>query len=494
MTDDMELVRQYADHQGENAFATLVSRHINLVYSAAWRQVRDPHLAEEVTQTVFIILARKAGSLSPRTILPGWLFRTVRYTASAALKQEARRQHREQEAYMESAALVSETGPLWEQLSPLLDEAMSALREQDRDALVLRYFENKSLREVGAALGVDDQAAHKRIMRSLEKLRAFFARRGVVLTAVAIGGAMAANSVQAAPATLAVTVTAAAAKGAATSSSTLTLLKGALKIMAWTKAKTAIVIGAGLLLAAGTTTITVKEIQAHRTYPWQMRATSKREWQPPDEILTKTEPQVRILPTKFPDGMGGGWRINEEGKDARFIGIKTTFPIIIITAFQVQYEDRIIYPARLPKGEYDYIANLSHGSPKALQEEIKRKFGLVGKFVTVETNVLLLKVKNPNSPGLKHSTAETGRNDFGNGRISVTHEHMSDLAMTLEVGCLGIPVIDQTGLKDAFDFKLYWDRNGDNLDHLKQALVEQLGLELVPSVKPVEMLVVEQSK
>ena len=110
--DDMELVRQYAEHQGENAFATLVSRHINLVYSAAWRQVRDPHLAEEVAQTVFIILARKAGSLSPRTILPGWLFRTVRYVAGAALKHEARRQQREQEAFMESATLPNETDPL----------------------------------------------------------------------------------------------------------------------------------------------------------------------------------------------------------------------------------------------------------------------------------------------------------------------------------------------------------------------------------------------
>ena len=157
MTDDMELVRQYADHRAENAFAILVSRHINMVYSAAWRQVRDPHLAEEVAQTVFIILARKVGSLSPRTILPGWLFRSVRYVAGAALKQEARRQHREQEALMESATLGNEQDPLWEQLSPLLDEAMSDLRERDRDAIVLRYFENKSLREVGEALGINDQ-------------------------------------------------------------------------------------------------------------------------------------------------------------------------------------------------------------------------------------------------------------------------------------------------------------------------------------------------
>jgi uncharacterized protein (TIGR03435 family) len=494
MTDDMELVRQYADHRAEDAFATLVSRHINLVYSAAWRQVRDPRLAEEVAQTVFIILARKAGSLSPRTILPGWLFRTVRYVAGAALKQEARRQHREQEALMESATLGNEPDPLWEQLSPLLDEAMSDLREKDRDAIVLRHFENKSLREVGAALGINDQAAHKRISRSLEKLRGFFARRGVALTAAVIGGAMTANSVQAAPAGLAATVTAAAAKGAAVSSSSLTLLKGALKIMAWTKAKAVIVVGAGMLLAAGTTTVTVKEIQAHLTYPWQIVSLPWKEF-------LKMPPQVRILPTKFPDGMRArkigsavsSQSSSSEGNDSRFIGIKTTLPAIIQTAFRVN-ADRIIYRTGLPKGEYDYIANLRHGSPAALQKEIKRKFGLAGNFETIETNVLLLRIKAPNSPGLKPSTTKLGSMDTANNAIVATNEGMADFAMQLEVTYFKIPVIDQTGLTTAFDFELVWNANEGNLDNLKQALTDRLGLELVPDVEPVEMLVVEKAK
>lgn len=446
-----------------------------------------PHLAEEVAQTVFILLARKAGSLSPRTILPGWLFRTVRYVAAAALKQEARRQRREQEAFMESATLANETDPLWEQLSPLLDEAMSDLREKDRDAIVLRYFENKSLREVGAALGVNDQAAHKRVSRSLEKLRAFFARRGVALTAAAVGGAMAANSVQAAPAGLAMTVTAAAAKGAAVSSSTLTLLKGALKIMAWAKAKTAIVVGTSILFAAGTTTVTVKEIQEHKTYSWQVRRLS------PEDFL-KTPQQVQILPTKISDAHGAGWQVTAEGKDSKFTGVKAPLATIIQTAFQVQYPDRIVYAADLPQGEYDFIANLPHGSPHAMQEEIKRKFGLVGKIEAVETNVLLLKVRSPHSAGLKPSAAKTGRSQTGNGEFLATKQRMSDLAYLLEVTYFKSPVIDQTGQEDAFDFKLAWTANDRNLDNLKQALMEQLGLELVSGVEPVEMLVVEKAK
>jgi len=140
-TDDMVLVRQYAADQSESAFATLVSRHAGLVYSAALRQVNDPSLAEEITQAVFIILARKAGSLNEKTILSGWLYRAACYTAGSARKQEQRRQHREQKAYMESTLHAAETEAVWKQMSPLLEEAMLRLGQADRDVLVLRYFD-----------------------------------------------------------------------------------------------------------------------------------------------------------------------------------------------------------------------------------------------------------------------------------------------------------------------------------------------------------------
>jgi RNA polymerase sigma factor (sigma-70 family) len=261
--DDHELLADYARTGSEAAFAVLVARYVNLVHSAAWRFTGNPHHAEEITQAVFIILARKAGGLRRGTVLSGWLYQTARLTAANFVKGEIRRQRREQEAYMQSISTEPEPAA-WKQIAPLLDEAMGWLGKTDRNAIVLRFFENKTARQVAAALKLNEAAAHKRVDRALEKLHRYFARRGVSSTTAIIAGAISANSVQAAPVALAKAATAAAiTKGAAASGSTLTLIQGALKLMACTKIKTAVVVGAAVILAAGTP-ITVHVVRHQR--------------------------------------------------------------------------------------------------------------------------------------------------------------------------------------------------------------------------------------
>ncbi len=497
--DDITLLREYAETGSEAAFAALVERHVNLVYSIAWRSVGNPHAAEEITQAVFIILAKKVRSLSRRTVLSGWLYQTTRLTAANFLRGEIRRQRREQEAYMQS--LLNEPEPeVWPQIAPLLDAAMGRLGEQDRNAIVLRFFENKNLHEVGLALGASEDAAKMRVNRALEKLRKFFTKRGVMLSAVSIAGAVSANSVQAAPVALAKSITAVAiAKGAAASGSTLTIVKGVLKIMAWTKAKTAVVVGVGILFAAGTATVTVQTIHQHQNEAWQLgNLNSKFLLQPPYRTV--------ILPTQSAkrnrqNGIGGMvWMA-----DGRAYGLNAPVEEMLRVA-DMDYgsvsQYRTVLSAEVPTNHYDFFSNPPKGSKEALRQEIKRMFGVAGRFETMETNVWLLKVKYPNAAGLKPSVSKSGSTSDGNGSIRMVRATTDDLARVLE-NYFKIPVINQTGLTNSFDFNIRWQEHdgktgvGDpdypNLDGLKQALIAQLGLELVPGREPVEMLVVEES-
>ena len=252
---DGDLLDQFARTGSEPAFGELVRRYLGLVHSVARRHTQQPQHAEEISQAVFIILARKAATLGPKTVLSGWLYHTARLTAANFQRAEFRRVHREQEAYMSSTLKDARTDLAWLEMAPLLDEAMGRLGPTDRDAVVLRYFENKNLSEVGAALGLEESAAQKRVQRALEKLRKFFTNRGVTSTTVIIAGAISDNSVQAAPEGLAHSVTTlAVAKGAAAGGSTLTLVKGALNIMARSKANAFVTIGLGALLITGTIT------------------------------------------------------------------------------------------------------------------------------------------------------------------------------------------------------------------------------------------------
>ncbi len=246
---DQQLLRDYAGHRSEAAFAELVRRHVDFVYSAALRMVRDAHLAEDVTQGVFVALAQNARQLTHHPVLSGWLHRTTQNLAANAVRTNVRRQTREQEAVVMNELLSAEPDAAWENIAPHLDAALGELSEPDRDALLLRYFERKSAREMAQTLGISDEAAQKRVSRAVERLREFFAKRGVTVGASGLVVVISANAVHAAPVGLAVTIsTAAALTGTAVATTaTVTVTKA---IAMTTLQKT--VIGATLAAAIGT--------------------------------------------------------------------------------------------------------------------------------------------------------------------------------------------------------------------------------------------------
>jgi RNA polymerase sigma factor (sigma-70 family) len=256
---DSQLLLEYAERRSEAAFAELVRRHVDLVYSAAFRMMGgDAHLAQDVTQASFIALAQNAGKLTRHPVLSGWLHHTARNLAANTIRSDTRRRAREQEAAAMNELLSTQPDIPWDQLAPHLDTVLGELDEGERDALLLRYFERKSAREMGRILGISDEAAQKRVTRALEHLRGFFARRGVAVGTGGLVVALSANSVHAAPAGLAATISAAAAAtvtGAAIQTSTVI---AATKTLAMTTLQKTIV-GATLLVGLGAGLYGVRE-------------------------------------------------------------------------------------------------------------------------------------------------------------------------------------------------------------------------------------------
>ncbi len=232
---DSQLVRAYAAEGSETAFRALVARHLDLVFATAMRQIGDAGIAEEVTQNVFVALARKAPRLAGIETLAGWLHRTTILEAKARVRSELRRLRRE-DAAARLAVVQSEGSSPLDPLVPLLDEGMLHLREMDRVALLLRFFEDRSLRDVGESIGVDEDAARKRVARALDRLTDFFRKRGFAVPAGTAGAALLAHATQAAPATLAATAADAGLAAGGTATGLNLLLFHA---MALTKTQTA---------------------------------------------------------------------------------------------------------------------------------------------------------------------------------------------------------------------------------------------------------------
>jgi RNA polymerase sigma factor (sigma-70 family) len=242
MTEDAELLRRYVAGKSEEAFAELVRRHLDLVYSTALRRLAgDTHLAQDVAQSVFAALARKAPLLTGRATLAGWLYLGAHHAAAQAVRGEQRRRNREQEAHIMHDQLSSSVPTTdWDRVRPVLDAALRELNDADREAVLLRYFERRPFADIGAALQLGEDAARMRVDRALEKLRALLARRGVTSTAAALGAALANQAMIAAPAGLATAIAGMAFTGSAATAATAagffmnttTLVTGAVTVLA----------------------------------------------------------------------------------------------------------------------------------------------------------------------------------------------------------------------------------------------------------------------
>jgi RNA polymerase sigma factor (sigma-70 family) len=250
---DALLLREFIDRRSQTAFTELVSRHSDWVYSAALRMVRDPHTAEDVAQAVFLVLADKAAKLAGIP-LHRWLFKVTRYAAANAIRARSRRDKHERRAAMSSSEIYQpDPDQMWREISPVLDDSLSRLRTQDRDALLLRFYQQKSVAEVGAALGVSEGAAKIRIVRAIEKLRGHLRRRGITVPAEALSAAMLTHATHAAPAIVAsgsVSISASGNAMAISKGVSTMMLTAKIKIAALLIVIGAIPVGTGALLLA----------------------------------------------------------------------------------------------------------------------------------------------------------------------------------------------------------------------------------------------------
>lgn len=261
--DDWQLLDAYANRHSDEAFRALVDRYAGLAYHAALHRCGNSHQAEEIAQSVFIDLARKAGRMPRRTVLAGWIFQATRFAALNLAREESRRKHYEQEAAMSESLHKDEEESAHELIAPDLYEAMDKISKSDRDAILIRFFHNKSHREVACALGVSEDAAKARVSRALERLRMIFAKRGLATTSAALLAALSAHGAPAAPPGLSASIAAAvSAKGATGAGLMASSASGFSKWMAWGTAKTAIIGSAGLLLLATGTVIAIKAFDA----------------------------------------------------------------------------------------------------------------------------------------------------------------------------------------------------------------------------------------
>jgi uncharacterized protein (TIGR03435 family) len=471
---DNLLIAEFNTQRSEEAFAALVQQHVNLVFATALRQVGERGAAEEITQSVFVALAQSSGKLGSHPTIAGWLHRATVNKSREWLRSELRRRHRERVA-VNLQSVEAEGDSVWSALTPLLDEALLELPESDRLAVIMRFMEGHTFHELGSALGIGEDAARKRINRCLDRLTGFFRRHGFAVE----GTSLISLPSQAAPMGLAASATAAgvAAAHSAASTPVLTLIRGAFKLSAWTKAQTASVVGTGVLLAAGTVTVAV-HVHGENRVVWALNY----------EALENEPPVVLIRPWKTVPGQSAGWYKLSSGK---VIALHQPMAMMLSHAFGIQ-PTRIVGP--FFDGFYDYLVSVPTDQELALQKAVRERFGLVGRLETREVDVLRLTRVRAEADRLRVAQKAQGSSRDEPGMWVFRGVHLGALAQKLEEA-LGTPVIDGTGLSNVYDIDFTFAGRPFSLmplAALRQAAQEQLGLELVPTRESITVLVVER--
>jgi uncharacterized protein (TIGR03435 family) len=476
MESDCELLRKYASEGNEPAFTELVRRHLNLVYSVACRESNgDPAQAQDIAQLVFIELAKKARRLTGHPALVGWLYSSTRLMSANLRRSQKRRLIREQSVEsMKDSLAPPNNEPSGDLLKELLDEVLHQLTERDRGAVVLRFLEGHNLREVGAALGVSEDAARMRVERALEKLRHLLARRGVTSTAsglsTVLGGALLPINSQVAAnvAAIAGTAVKGAAATATTSTALLDLLIGALN------AKAAIALTT-VVLVAGTAVLVTQNARIPARRPTTV---APAEWIWTTDALSNVPPMVIIRPTKFDQNMGisRGTRLRWRSDSLRHL---------IAFAYNVE-EQQLVLTTTLPEGKYDWL--VTRGDPLTeLRREIKKQFNIVGQRNRSTMDVLVLQPTTNEAPELSAVKGFfIGSARKGTNRLDIRGRNIKFLATAL-ADVFGKPVLDRSGIKGRYDMVLEWDSQQDRLVSMNAAL-EPLGLQLVPARERTDMV------
>jgi RNA polymerase sigma factor (sigma-70 family) len=308
METDSDLLSKYVKDRSEAAFAEVVRRHVDLVYSAACREMSgDASIAQDVTQMVFIELARKAHRLMRHPALAGWLYVSVRCVSANFRRRERRRIAREEEGSRVNDSFASEkTEPSWEELAPVLDDALHQLREADRNALILRFLKENSLREVGTALGLTENAARMRVDRALEKLRHSLAKHGVVSSATGLTTALAAGSMISAPTSMGATVTAGVLAATASGTSVATTGITTLKFITMTKGKFGIIAAITAVTIVAPLVVSHQSLEAVRTENQSLRQIIAQLESPRGEVTNSATSSIQtstVLPDQFQELM-----------------------------------------------------------------------------------------------------------------------------------------------------------------------------------------------